>query len=418
MSGTTTDAPRRGWAAFQPWAPDAALGVLVLLAGLIEQGDLYMADFWDRANLIVLAFAIALAVGLARRAPGFSLLLVWFVCSMQVIYSVPLLFTEAAIVVVAFGTARWGSHATVVLSGLSIPAAGAIAVYFLRERGFASIFDFVRYRPVYDAAERLADTWQVGAGILAMAVLTVPWMTGLVLRYGNRAAASRQSQAVAEQQAERAVQETHQAQEIARLREEQTQLARDVHDVVGHSLAVILAQAESAQYLDDADTGALRLSMEKIADSARSSLQDVRQVLTSTQEPATAGPGELDDLVEGVRASGHEIRFDVVGTARPLAPELATVAYRVLQEMLTNAIRHGRRDSPVDVELHWSGELRIEVVNVVDTSTVDQESGHGLEGMLRRLESVGGRLDIRRRDLLDAQTFTATAWVPMRTVYP
>jgi signal transduction histidine kinase len=54
----------------------------------------------------------------------------------------------------------------------------------------------------------------------------------------------------------------------------------------------------------------------------------------------------------------------------------------------------------------------------VDPTSVDQESGHGLEGMLRRLESVGGRLDIRRRDLLDAQTFTATAWVPMRTVYP
>jgi len=157
--------------------------------------------------------------------------------------------------------------------------------------------------------------------------------------------------------------------------------------------------------------------MEKIAKSARSSLQDVRHVLTSTQESPTSGPGEFGDLVEGVRASGHEVRFTVVGSARPLAPEFATVAYRVLQEMLTNAIRHGRRDSAVDVELHWAGELRIEVVNVVDATSEAEESGHGLEGMLRRLESIGGRLDIRRRNLLDAQTFTATAWIPLRTVY-
>ena len=91
MSGTTGAAPRRGWDAFQPWIPDTVLGVLVLFAGLIEQGDMYLPDFWDRANQVVLAVAIAVAVGFARRAPAFSLALVWFVCSMQVVYSVPLL---------------------------------------------------------------------------------------------------------------------------------------------------------------------------------------------------------------------------------------------------------------------------------------------------------------------------------------
>jgi signal transduction histidine kinase len=125
--------------------------------------------------------------------------------------------------------------------------------------------------------------------------------------------------------------------------------------------------------------------------------------------------------VEGVRASGHELRFDEAGTARPLPPELATVAYRVLQEMLTNAIRHGHRESPASVELHWGGnDLRIEVTNVVGPTdpgpapTPDQVGGHGIEGMRRRLESVGGRLDVRRRQGDGRETFTATARVPMR----
>ena len=66
-----------------------------------------------------------------------------------------------------------------------------------------------------------------------------------------------------------------------------------------------------------------------------------------------------------MRASGHEVESTVVGLPQPLPPELEIVAYRVLQEMLTNAIKHGRRDPPVTVERHWEGELRIEVRNVV-----------------------------------------------------
>lgn len=399
------------------WLPELVLGTLVLVVGLLEQANAGYLGTGDRLTLAVVTVCLAIAVGLFRKAPGIALLLVWFAGAAQVVWSPPFLFVQASVAIVAFGAARWGSHLTVALSGLSIPAAGVIGVYFLRANGFNNLFDRESYRTLYDAAQQLGDTWQVGAGILAAAVLTVPWMAGLVLRYSNRAAQSKVSQQAAEEEAERAQRESEQAREVARLREEQAQLARDVHDVVGHSLAVILAQAESAQFLDEADTGALRLSMANIANSARSSLQDVRQVLTSTQEP-TELPGELRDLVAGVQASGHDLVFHEVGAARSLAPELATVAYRVLQEMLTNAIRHGRRNKPVEVELHWAGELRIETVNAIaDRDEPDLAPGNGLDGMRRRLESVGGRLDVRRRGT-DEPTFTATAWIPVRTVYP
>ena len=213
-------------------------------------------------------------------------------------------------------------------------------------------------------------------------------------------------------------------------------MARDVHDVVGHSLAVILAQAESAQYVEDADSEKLKETMATIATSARTSLQDVRQVLTTTQGATSSGrSGSLDSLVDGVRSSGHAVESTVVGLPQPLPPELETVAYRVLQEMLTNAIKHGRRDTPVTVERHWEGELRIEVRNVVAVtddatqplraiesdatmppatpSTPSTTPGQGVDGMRRRLEAVGGRLDVRRRDEAGGATFTATAWVPV-----
>jgi signal transduction histidine kinase len=92
--------------------------------------------------------------------------------------------------------------------------------------------------------------------------------------------------------------------------------------------------------------------------------------------------------------------------------------------MLTNAIKHGRRDQPVRVERHWEGDLRIEVQNALDTAADETQPiarvteppgppGQGLDGMRRRLEAVGGHLDVRRR--ADPPTFTATAWVPVRS---
>jgi len=410
-----------GWRA---WAPDVTVGLVVLLLGLIEVLNLrnpgwYVDD--PRPGLVILVLGIAGAAALSRRLPGLALALVWGICAMQVITGTQLLMVELAIGVVAFGTARWGSTATVAASALSIPVAAAITVLWIDPSVFYSALSTAGFESLVAQTARWSDRWQVTAAVLGMSVLGVPWLAGLALRFSTRAQQSHASQVVAEA-------ERDQAEEIARLREEQARLARDVHDVVGHSLAVILAQAESAQYLPDADSRALKRTMDNIATTARSSLDDIRQVLASTS--GTAGPRpsstDLDSLVEGVRASGHEVLSTEFGTPQPLPPELATVAFRVLQEMLTNALKHGPRGEPVRVERHWEGELRIEVQNVVEPGPEETQpltaagpggggrvGGQGLDGMRRRLESVGGRLDVRRRP--DPPTFTATAWLPVRS---
>ena len=145
-------------------------------------------------------------------------------------------------------------------------------------------------------------------------------------------------------------------------------------------------------------------------------------MLTPEQPTEQARARRLDAWSTGVRAAGTRWCSTEVGTPQPLPPELEVVAYRVLQEMLTNAIKHGRRDEPVFVERHWEGELRIEVRNVIDTAATPRRPSpstaaraRASTGMRRRLESVGGRLDVRRREEPGGATFTATAWVPVRS---
>ena len=395
------------------WAPEAGVAAAVLLVGAYEAATMSV-NAGGRPELAGVALLTALAVLLCRRAPSVSLAVAWLLAAQHLVLGVQPMFVELSLVAVMFGTARWGRVLTVLAGGLSVPLVVVVGVGVLVGLGY----DTFAVSPIGQRVSDLyyaSSTGGVATGLVAAGtVLAAPWLAGLTVRFALRARESQVSQTIAEEATASAVRATEQAQEIARLRDEQARLARDVHDVVGHSLAVILAQAESAQFLPDDDPARLKQTMATIASSARSSLQDVRQVLSSSDSPATTRP--LDTLVDGVRAGGHEVVLRELGTVRPLPPELEVTAYRVLQEMLTNAVKHGRRDEPVFVERHWpedalSDELRIEVRNVAATG--GGAAGQGLDGMRQRLAAVGGRLDVRRREEDAGTTFTATAWLPL-----
>lgn len=383
----------------QQWVLSIAAGLAVAMLCLIDLGGGHFPPvsepvFW--AFLILVAVAIATA----RLAPGVALLAGWGAGLLQIFGGIPPSLAEGALVVVLFCAARWGHPITVLAAGLTVPAAPLLA--YLAEPSSL----------LYSAIGRdlLLSRGLAVLVFFALAALGVPWLLGLTVRFLARATRAQEAQHTAEEQA-------GQAQEIARLREEQNRLARDVHDVVGHSLAVILAQAESGQFLDD---DRLKETMANIATSARSSLRDVRTVLSP--DARGRSPVRLEELIDGlVDAGGRRAEVEQIGDPRPLPPELEQVAYRVLQEMLTNALKYGDRERPLQVELAWPEEggladsLRIEVRNTVDEAAlVADGSGSGLDGMRRRLASVGGHLDVRRRESDQGPTFTATAWVPVR----
>lgn len=438
------------------WRPWLLAGLGVLVVGLLDQSAVLRFNALSAGWSILAVLGMAAAVAVARFRPGIALALIWVVGLVHVLGQTGVIFSDMGIMVVAFGCARWGDRATLWLSGISIPVGGLIA-------GFATSFAieyalnrFVDLTPAIGLIRALGPVARLLLAFVPVAFLVVPWLIGLVLRSSDRAEASRQQQTLAESgravaesdraaaESERALAEEArwQAQEIADLRADQARMAHDVHDVVGHSLAVILAQAESAQFLPEGDTDRIRLTMANIATSARQSLRDVRDVL-ATGAPTTGGAATvgMESLVDGVRAAGHDVRSTVVGTPQPLPPELNAVAYRVLQEMLTNALKHGRRDTPVLVERHWEGELRIETRNdarvetgpgsdvtqvvradgateVIPTPAAGDptatRTGLGIPGMRARVESVGGRLDVRRREGEGGPTFTVTAWMPLR----
>lgn len=376
-----------------PWWPEATLALGVLVIGVMEAPglEIFMARDWTIYAVVV---AFAAAVLLARKLPPVGFAIVWLTCALQLATGMPLLMVQASVGIVAFGCARWGSYPVVAISGGSIPLAGVIAVLATDDDTYVHVLGSFGARGILRSLYDVGSSYVLLLGLAGFACLVVPWLLGLLLRATARADASQAGRVAAEEDAEAALRETEQMREIARLRDDQARLARDVHDVVGHSLAVILAQAESAQYLEDPER--LKVTLATIAGSARSSLQDVRAVLTAAREEAARGG--LEELVAGVSAGRHEVVSSEVGTPQPLPPELELVAYRVLQEMLTNALKHGSRDEPVFVERHWpdgrwEGELRMEVRNVVAGGTPGGDpSGQGLSGMRRRLEAVGGRL--------------------------
>ena len=393
------------------WVPDVAPAFVVAVLGIVE-----MSLMGAMPSDLLLVALTALAVLLSRRRPGIALGIAWLTLAGHLVVGVPFSLVELGFLVVAFGVARWGDTTTLALSIVSILAGSALLVYVIA----------LHPSVLYDALPPLRDlvfTGQVGipgrfgTGVVAAAVLGTPWLLGLALRFADRARTSETEQSRAEERADLAVAESAQAREIARLQEESARLARDVHDVVGHSLAVILAQAEAGQYLPDDDPERLKRTMATIAGSARDSLRDVRAVL-SAESAASSTSASLDSLVDGVRSGGRDVEVHELGTPRPLPPEVDATAFRTLQEMLTNAVRHGARDTPVRVERLWpddtfSGELRLEVSNGVDPDAPTADAGRGLTGMRQRLEAVDGRLDVRRRAGVDATTFTVTAWLPV-----
>lgn len=398
------------------WWPDVLLGVVVAVLGALDLTNQVIGWSSVGASAWIVTAGCAISAALFRRAPGGSLLAYWLAGAVMVLSSTPLVAVQLVVALVAYGTARYGGTAVVWLSGLSIPAGALIAVLAFESYGYAMV------ARIYDPLRSLYDGERIGTvTLLAIGVIVfaVPWLLGLLVRSVAATEKSQERRVTAEALQHDAEARLAQASEIADLRAAQARMAHDVHDVVGHSLAVILAQAESAQFLGDDQTDRIRETLRNVALSARQSLQDVRAVLSSTETVALTGSAGLDSLVDGLTAAGNDVRTTVFGTPRPLPPELDVVAFRVLQEMLTNALRHGTRGRPVSVERHWEGELRIEVRNGVDaTAAPTPAGGLGVDGMRRRLESVGGRLDVRRRDDADGATFSATAWIPLRTVTP
>jgi signal transduction histidine kinase len=176
--------------------------------------------------------------------------------------------------------------------------------------------------------------------------------------------------------------------------EEQLRMAQDLHDGVGHGLAVIAMQAGVALHVLESDQDAVRAALVAIKDTSREALDALRLELSElTGEPAARGPrrglDDLDLLVDRVRATG--VGVTVSGSTGPLPEEIDAAAYAIVQEALTNVLRHADARA-VTISLTIGGDRLTLVVADDGTGAAVHDVGMGLRGMRERAASVGGSL--------------------------
>jgi signal transduction histidine kinase len=193
-------------------------------------------------------------------------------------------------------------------------------------------------------------------------------------------------------------------EEVMRRRaaDERLRIAQELHDVVAHSMSLINLRAGVALHLLDTDGEQARAALSAIKDVSKVGLTELRSilgVLRQDDEEAPRSPAptlqRLDELVEGARASGVDVRVEMHGDLDELPRNVDLAAYRIIQESLTNVARHSSRTDAVVRLLRRDGVLDIDIVDGGAPVRVDSKgpgAGHGIAGMRERAASVGGVL--------------------------
>ncbi|WP_394769903.1 sensor histidine kinase [Lacisediminihabitans sp.] len=327
------------------------------------------------------------ALAFRRLSPGPALGVAWLgaVVHMAAGIDAPQTY-DLAVLAVLFTTACYGGRVVRWL-GLASAAVGSIiaAAYIVVRSGIAgSVADVVSgsgvslfsYLP-----QLLARSLVIFFGCLA--VLGLSWTLGLLARTMQRARASRNAQVIAEQDVV--------------VEQERNRIARDMHDVVAHSLAVVIAQADGARYAREADPGVVDEALATISSTAREALGDVRILLSQLRHNQGDSPqpvlADLDRLVEQMRSSGLIISREATGQPLALATGQQLAVYRIVQEALTNALRHGDTSREVRLEFHWRPDaLEVTVSSALreDGLGAANPTGHGIAGMRERAALFGG----------------------------
>ena len=243
-------------------------------------------------------------------------------------------------------------------------------------------------------------------------MLGLSWTLGLLMRTWQSARANKRLEVLA-------VQEGLAAQRSIIVEQERNRIARDMHDVVAHSLAVVIAQADGARYARAMDPGAVDTALTTISTTAREALGDVRLLLAQLRQDEVAGPQpmlvDLDRLIDQMRGAGQTINWTVTGEPLALGSGAQLALYRIIQEALTNALRHGDPQREVCLELSWDSlGVVVTVSNDIKARAGDEPGaaesvGHGLPGMRERALLAGGAL---HTDALNGR-FTVTARIPV-----
>ncbi|MGD9573683.1 MAG: sensor histidine kinase [Thermoleophilia bacterium] len=358
------------------WLDALIVGVL---AGALA--EIYWNDEVEGSDLgltiVTLAWGLPMLFA-RRRAPVVAATAVFVGFATQAViwpHSVPYSFFTFVIVMMAGGL--YGYHLTTWRSR----AAGAALV-------LASILIVVGVDP--------DGSWT--NLISSLPIAAIAWLIGHVLRANNERNAELRGRA------ERLERERD-AEARAAVAEERTRIAREMHDVVAHSISVMVIQAEAAEEMLARDPERAARPLAAVQETGRTALAELRRMLGVLRE-AEEGPdlapqpglAGLDELAQHVRDAGLPVTVRVEGEPRPLSPTGDLQAYRIVQEALTNALKHA---GPARAEVVLRYEPAEVVIEVTDDGRgfdpATDGGGHGLAGMRERVAVCGGVMSAGRR---------------------
>jgi signal transduction histidine kinase len=376
----------------------------IVLAVVFALACLPLALLGNGVDVVVL-IGFTAALSIRRLSPGWSLGIAWGAAILQMATLRDLQLYDAAVLGVLYSTAAHGGR-IVKWAGLASAGAGAV---------LATVYLAV-VKPIFGRAapitqDTLGLVFALGFLFVAsIAVLVLAWTAGLLIR------SIRDSREVRRRE-EAANRERELVEYRYVVEQERNRIARDMHDVVAHSLAVVIAQSDGARFAARARPEAAVEALDTIAGVARGALGDVRLLLAELRHDEAGAPqpvlDDLDELLAQVRAAGLDLRFTESGSRLSLGTGHQIAVYRIVQEGLTNALRHGDISAPVQLEFAWDDAgVVVTLVNARRTDAPAPDAHgfrHGIPGMRERAQLAGGTL---RAEAGDDGLFRLIARIP------
>lgn len=363
------------WLQRRPMLLDVPLALVLALLGLVVLGEGHGIG-WAVIGVANLALVWR------RSHPALAFAVVSVALAVRVIPTSNLLPGDLAFLVALYSLAAYDPRRGVRFAGLGVAALGS-AIAGLR----------------FNAAGGRAP----GAGEFVFTFMACAAASLAAWALGDLKRARLQRLSDLQDRAERIEREREQELRLA-AKDERAAIAREMHDVVAHALSVIVVQADGAAYAAErSPEGALARSvgaLETIGSTARDALTETRRLVGVLRDPEsgaelapTGGLDQLDDLVSRVRAAGVPVTLTVQGADLDRSVGLDLAAYRVVQEALTNVIKHAGPGASAVVDVHQAPDrLRICVTDDGRGPVDDDGRGHGLPGMRERVAVHGGTL--------------------------
>lgn len=369
------------WAWFRrhPRLVDSGGAAFVLLFGLpwLASGpDASMYPVGGHLVVILIVLALAAPLCWVRRAPTLVFGIVAAVAFVQWAVGLTPLPPDLALLIAAYQVAAQSRRRNTVLAFLTMALGAALA----------------------------GARWPSGVEdkVVSAVVLTIVSLVAFVL--GDSVRSRRAYYAELEARAERLERERAQEAQLA-VAEERSRIAREMHDVVAHNVSVMVVQAEGAAYMLDSDPRRTRTALETVSSTGRKALAEMRRllgVLRSGEDAASGaqlapqpGAADIEALVAQVAAAGPRVGLEGLDDVNAIDPGVGLVAYRVVQEALTNVLKHAGPAAHTTVRLRQSpGALEVSVTDDGRGVAADATDGrgHGLTGMRERVAVYGGTL--------------------------